>query len=97
MSYLLESPDKKERVWTNDRTKYKDWTLLAEGPDSKPRDDCDFDNATKKWIPNPEKKKATKERSKLRCMSKDELARELVEMRERLMKVESLLDQGSVK
>lgn len=70
MSYLLESPDKSERVHSESRDGYDGWTLLAEGPDSEPVEHATFDG--KRWVVDEEAKAAAKRASKLRGMPREE-------------------------
>lgn len=58
--YLIEAPDKSERVIASSLNGYEDWTVLGE-PTRMKLDEEDWDAQAQKWKVNP-KRKAKRER-----------------------------------
>lgn len=80
-----------ERQFVNDPESYLDdgWTVIATGASAEPKDDHDFDEATKKWKKNPEKENERARKARKVAISRGDLLEMLEELTTRVELLEA--------
>jgi hypothetical protein len=84
MSYLIESPDGRERVHTDDASGYPGWRIIAEGEGARPKDHCDFDPQERRWKVVKAKKDRAEKAARARSMDRLELLEMIEALQARL-------------
>jgi hypothetical protein len=82
MSYLVEKNGERQHVVSLDG--YEDWTVLAEGANSRPVDHADWNPTAKRWVVNPGLQAAAMRVAAANAMSRAELLARIEALEARL-------------
>lgn len=72
MSFLIESPDGSERCHVRSLEGYDDWTVIARGRGSRPREGCVLVDG--RWVKDRDCAERIERHARFRAMSRGEMA-----------------------